>query len=123
MGTKFTLMVVNCREEATVGFRHFTWRPRPNHVLTNSEIKKIRKNLKEYAAKYEEQDMMESNEELRLAILDRKKKLKDWIEYRKEAAESVKPYEIFDTFGYVSTFESIEVVKEDILEEKKEKID
>ncbi|KAL6939986.1 hypothetical protein ACO0QE_003864 [Hanseniaspora vineae] len=111
------------REEATVGFRHFTWRPRPNHVLTNAEIKKIRKNLKEYAAKYEEQDLMESNEELRLAILDRKKKLKEWIEYRTEAAEAVRPYETFDNFEYVSTFESIEVVKEDILEEKKEKIE
>ena len=37
-------------------FFHFLWRPRPRTLLTEAQEKEVRKNLRKYSAKYEEED-------------------------------------------------------------------
>ncbi|KAH3900369.1 related to Eukaryotic translation initiation factor 3 subunit B [Saccharomycodes ludwigii] len=112
------------RQEGIDGFVSFSWRPRPDHLLSSSEIKKIKKNFKEYSAKFEEMDMMEANEALRTAILDRRSKLQNWNSFRAATQKSVAPYKIFENFSEVEdhtkSLITIEEIQEKILEEKKE---
>lgn len=117
------------REEMIDNFKNFTWRPRPESLLTHSEKKKVRKNLKEWSVQFDEQDAMEANIAMRELILQRRHMLEEWTQYRKSTLEQLKQqfnYEALDimdinTLG--EDFELIEEIKDEILQETKEEVE
>ncbi|CAR26765.1 hypothetical protein ZYGR_0I00360 [Zygosaccharomyces rouxii] len=117
------------REEVIANFKNFSWRPRPEHLLTNAEKKKVRKNLREWSAQFEEQDAMEADSAMRDLILSQRESLKNWHEYRQATSSLLKKefgYEAFDVLPEAldsNDYTVIEEVREEILEEKEEKVD
>lgn len=117
------------KEEIIANFKNFAWRPRPESLLSNAEKKRVRKNLREWSAQFEEQDAMEADSAMRDLILRQRELLKEWHEYRESTSQLMA-----ETFGY-KTFDVlpldandddytiVEEVKEEILEEKEEKVD
>ncbi|SCU96120.1 LAMI_0F05270g1_1 [Lachancea mirantina] len=116
------------REEMIEGFKNFVWRPRPESLLTNGEKKKVRKNLREWSAQFDEQDAMQADSAMRELILQRRSTLEEWNEYREATAdimESDYNYVTFDTTVVSISdedYEIVEEIKEEILEEKQEEV-
>lgn len=109
------------RTEAIDQFYDFQWRPRPASLLSINDKKRVRKQLAEHSAKFEELDSMESNAELREQILKRKKLLKEWRDW--EAAQAAKMAKL----GFVESEEKVEMtvikeVTEVVIEEKEEEV-
>ncbi|EDK46846.1 Translation initiation factor 3 subunit b [Lodderomyces elongisporus] len=101
------------RDDSVDQFKEFIWRPRPESLLTSSDRKKVRSNLREYSAQFEEFDAMEADAAVREAILARRKALEDWRAYRaKHAGKKVQTSKV--------QAEVIEEIKEEIVEEKEE---
>ncbi|CAG89127.2 DEHA2F09768p [Debaryomyces hansenii CBS767] len=97
-------------------FKEFIWRPRPASLLNAADRKKVRKNLREYSAQFDEADAMEADAASREAILLRRKLLEQWRSYRaKHAANGSKKNEV--------QAEIIEEIKEEIIEEKEEVVE
>ncbi|GAV52754.1 hypothetical protein ZYGR_0AI00360 [Zygosaccharomyces rouxii] len=117
------------REEVIPNFKNFAWRPRPEHLLTNAEKKKVRKNLREWSAQFEEQDAMEADTAMRDLILNQRELLKNWHEYRESTSALLKKefgYEAFDVLPEdldSNDYTVVEEVREEILEEKEEKVE
>ncbi|CCK70292.1 translation initiation factor eIF3 core subunit b KNAG_0E00240 [Huiozyma naganishii CBS 8797] len=117
------------KEEAVSNFRNFMWRPRPESQLSNAERKKVRKNLKEWSAQFEEQDVMEADSATRDMILRQRELLAEWTQYRAEKSEQLQAefgYSCFDTYkpaGPATEFVSVEEIKEEIIEETKTKVE
>lgn len=107
--------------ESVDEFKEFQWRPRPKSLLSNSEKKKVRKNLREYSAQFEEQDAMEANAELRDQILERKKLLQEWQSWRKNVIQRLESLHLEEHHDSGKE-EVIEEVKEVVIEEKEEVI-
>ncbi|QLQ81733.1 hypothetical protein HG537_0F04940 [Torulaspora globosa] len=117
------------KEDTIANFKNFAWRPRPESLLTNAEKKKVRKNLREWSAQFEEQDAMEADSAMRHLILRQRELLKEWHDYRESSSAHM-----LETFGYKAfdvppldgnedDYTVIEEVKEEILEEKEEKVE
>lgn len=101
------------RDESVDQFRELIWRPRPELMLTTADKKKVRANLREYSATFEENDAMEADAAVREAILARRKALEEWRKYRAQYADrTVKTSDV--------KAEIIEEIKEEIIEEKEE---
>ncbi|CEP64877.1 translation initiation factor eIF3 core subunit b LALA0_S14e01288g [Lachancea lanzarotensis] len=117
------------REELIENFKNFVWRPRPASLLTNAERKKVRKNLREWSAQFDESDAMQADSALRELILLRRSLMEEWSNYRDDITNGMKQeynYEIFDfieTSAVDEEFEVVEEIKEEILEEKEEQVD
>ncbi|KAH3670883.1 hypothetical protein OGAPHI_000594 [Ogataea philodendri] len=118
----FDLVGNLCKEELIDGFREFEWRPRPASILSANDRKKVRKNLKEYAAQFEEADAMEADAELRELILKRKKLLTEWYTWRSSVIAKLKELNLTEQ-QHETREEVIEEVKEEILEETEEVVD
>ncbi|RCK66454.1 Eukaryotic translation initiation factor 3 subunit B [Candida viswanathii] len=105
------------RDDSIDQFKDFVWRPRPESLLTNSDKKKVRSNLREYSAQFEEADAMEADAAVREAILARRKALEEWRAYRAKhvAKQGVKSNDV--------QAEIIEEIKEEIIEEKEEVVE
>lgn len=110
------------KEEQINGFKEFLWRPRPASLLSSNDKKRVRKNLKEYAAQFEESDTMDTNAALRELILKRKALLSEWTKYREETVSKLHSLGIFDNSTKIEK-EATTTVKEVILEESEEVID
>lgn len=116
------------REEVIEDFKNFVWRPRPQSLLTNGEKKKVRKNLREWSAQFEEQDAMEADSAMRELILTRRSMLEEWTKYREQNSTELQEdfnYTVFDAVVLGTSeedFETVEEIKEEILEEKEEEV-
>lgn len=125
----FNVGGVVLKEETISNFKNFAWRPRPESLLSNAEKKKVRKNLREWSAQFAEQDAMEADSAMRDLILRQRELLKEWHEYREETSEKmveVFGYKAFDVLPLDADEEQytvVEEIKEEILEEKEEKVD
>ncbi|KAK6199259.1 translation initiation factor eIF3 subunit [Scheffersomyces amazonensis] len=107
---------VQLREELVDQFKEFIWRPRPASLLTGADKKKVRANIREYSAQFEEADAMEADARVREAILARRKALEEWRAYRAQfAGKAIKSSDVQE--------EIIEEIKEEIFEEKEEIIE
>lgn len=108
------------RQEAISQFKNFVWRPRPVSKLTNSEKKRVKKNLKDWSAQFEEQDMMEANSATRDLILKQRELLQEWNQYthtlQNEWAGSLE-HEVEND----DDFTTVEEIHEEIVSETKEK--
>ncbi|CCD23029.1 translation initiation factor eIF3 core subunit b NDAI_0A08760 [Naumovozyma dairenensis CBS 421] len=116
------------KDDLLPNFKNFAWRPRPESLLSNAEKKKVRKNLKEWSAQFEEQDAMEADTAVRDLILKQRQMLKDWTVYRAETSSRLQKqfgYKAFDIdLGEESgdDYVAVEEIKEEIVEEVKEKV-
>ncbi|CAN3362086.1 eukaryotic translation initiation factor 3 subunit B [Diutina catenulata] len=104
------------RDETVEQFKEFIWRPRPASLLTDADREKVRANLQEYAAQFEEADAMEADAAVREAILARRKALEKWRAYRAKHAHKEKQHKEVQV-------ETIEEIKEQVIEEKEEVIE
>lgn len=104
------------RDDTIDQFKEFIWRPRPASLLSAADRKRVRKNLREYSAKFDEQDAMEADAATREAILLRRRLLEEWKAYRAK-------YETQSTETNTVQAEIIEEIKEEIIEEKEEVIE
>jgi translation initiation factor 3 subunit B len=111
------------REELLDEFKSFIWRPRPESLLTGGDKKKVRKNLREYSAQFDEIDLMEESTSARELILKRRRLLEEWTTWRSEIAAHREEYGIFDRDENSDDLEVIEEIKEEVLEETEELVE
>ncbi|KAK6462501.1 translation initiation factor eIF3 subunit [Scheffersomyces coipomensis] len=104
---------VQLRDELVDQFKEFIWRARPASLLNGADKKKVRANLREYSAQFEEVDAMEADARVREAILARRRALEEWRSYRAKFAGKVRKSNNVQA-------ETIEEIKEEIFEEKEE---
>lgn len=103
------------RDQSVDQFRELIWRPRPPSLLNAADRKKVRQNIKEYSAQFEEADAMEADAAVKEAILARRQALEEWRAYRSRFAPVVKTSDV--------QVETIEEIKEEIIEEKEEVVE
>lgn len=101
-------------------FKQLLWRPRPASLLSGSDRKKVRKNLREYSVQFDEQDAMEASEATRELILTRRRLLEEWRTYVKETETKKKSLGIVEEKLDEGNETEIKEIKEEILEEKEE---
>jgi translation initiation factor 3 subunit B len=61
------------------GFKQVVWRPRPKTLLSTAQQKKVKKNLKEYSKKFDEEDAMESN---KASVEVQERRRTSWADYK-----------------------------------------
>lgn len=65
----------------------FQWRPRPPSLLTNSDIKEIKKKSKKLTATFELQDQMRSSKASQDILDQRRAMMKEWLAFREAFVE------------------------------------
>jgi len=78
------------REDAIDQFKQFSWRPRPERLLTKEEQKTVRKNLREYSKQFEEADLMKKNTANRAVIEQRRTQLDEWLAWRERTVAELR---------------------------------
>jgi len=78
------------REDAIDQFKQFSWRPRPERLLTKEEQKAVRKNLREYSKQFEEADLMKKNTANRAVVEQRRTQLDEWLAWRERTVEELR---------------------------------
>mgnify|MGYP001186180481 FL=1 len=101
------------RDESMDQFKDFIWRPRPASLLTDADVKKVKKSIREYSAQFDELDAMEADTATREAILLRRKLLEEWRAYRSKFDDK-------KTEDRNVEAEIVEEIKEEIIEETEE---
>jgi len=77
------------REEPIEQFKQWTWRPRPERLLSKEEIKNVRKNLREYSRAFEEADLAKRSTADRAVIEGRRRQLDEWLAWRQTTTEEL----------------------------------
>ena len=78
------------REDAIDQFKQFSWRPRPERLLTKEEQKAVRKNLREYSKQFEEADLMKKNTANRAVVEQRRTQLDEWLAWRERTVAELR---------------------------------
>lgn len=78
------------REEHIDRFKQFLWRPRPPTMLSKEEQKNIRKKLREYSKKFDEDDLMEAESANKEVIEGRKRQLDEWLAWREKVERQLR---------------------------------
>lgn len=77
-------------QEAKVDrFKQLLWRPRPPTLLSREQQRKVRKNLREYARAFDEQDELEQANENSELVERRTRLLDEWNAWRRECVEAM----------------------------------
>lgn len=63
-------------------FKQFIWRPRPRSLLTKEQQRQIRRNLREYSRKFDEEDAAEESNVSAELIALRKRLVDEWNAWR-----------------------------------------
>lgn len=104
------------RDDSMDQFKEFIWRPRPASLLTESDLKKVKKSFREYSAQFDEVDAMEADAATKEAILLRRRLLEEWKAYRsKHVSKKAEDRNV--------EAEIVEEIKEEIIEEKEEVVE
>lgn len=103
------------RDDSTDQFKEFIWRPRPDSLLSEADLKKVKKSFREYSAQFDELDAMEADAATREAILLRRRLLEEWRDYRAKHVVTAESHEV--------EAEIVEEIKEEIIEEKEEVVE
>jgi len=77
------------REEPLEGFKQFTWRPRPDRLLSKEEMKNVRKNLREYSRQFDEADLAKRSTADRAVIEGRRRQLDEWLAWREKTTQDL----------------------------------
>lgn len=115
------------REEHIDRFKQFIWRPRPASLLSKEEIKKIRKNLREYSKQFDEEDELEASAANKEVVEARMRMLNEWKAWRQRAEQQLNTYRqqvgwkppVKETTGQEMV---IEELVEEVLQETEEEI-
>ncbi|ODV63735.1 translation initiation factor eIF3 core subunit b [Ascoidea rubescens DSM 1968] len=110
------------KAELIDNFKDFQWRPRPASLLTANNKRKVRKQLREYSAQFDEIDAMEASEATRELILKRRGLLEEWRSWRENAHEKLARLGVKPVEEPIEE-EIIEEIKEEIIEETEEIIE
>lgn len=78
------------REEPIDQFKQFSWRPRPERLLSKDEQKAVRKNLREYSRQFDEQDVARRNTANRAVIEQRRRLLDEWLAWRENTERDLR---------------------------------
>lgn len=63
-------------------FTAFAWRPRPKTLLSRTQVKEVKRNLKTLALKYESEDAQNQQQSTTNASETKKKMMEEWVMYR-----------------------------------------
>ncbi|KAK8846741.1 eukaryotic translation initiation factor 3 subunit B [Kwoniella newhampshirensis] len=63
-------------------FKQFLWRPRPSTLLSKEQIKKVRKELKEFSRQFDEEDAAEENRGSAEKLAQRQREISEWNAWR-----------------------------------------
>ncbi|OXC62994.1 eukaryotic translation initiation factor 3 subunit B [Cryptococcus neoformans] len=63
-------------------FKQFLWRPRPPTLLSKDQIKKVRKELREYSRQFDEEDAAEENRGSAEKLAQRRREIGEWNAWR-----------------------------------------
>ncbi|EEB09532.1 translation initiation factor eIF3b [Schizosaccharomyces japonicus yFS275] len=111
------------REELVNDFKQFIWRPRPPSPLTKEEMKKVRKQLKEYNRLFDEEDIAEKSSANRELAARRRRLIDDWEAYRqKVTAQVAEERKALGQTGVADAASAEEVIEETIEEVVSEEI-
>jgi translation initiation factor 3 subunit B len=111
------------REEHIDRFKQLAWRPRPPTMLSKDEQKKIRKELRSYSKRFDEQDANKKNLANRAVIEHRRRLLEEWRAWRIRVEEDLREDEAAtgkEDKGQDVEGEVIEEIVEEIIEETEE---
>src|SRR6266513_1794673 len=64
-------------------FKQLLWRPRPKSLLNNEQKQKIKKNLREYSKRFDEEDMLAQTFVSKEQIAHRRRLIDEWNAWRK----------------------------------------
>nr|OQO16648.1 Eukaryotic translation initiation factor 3 subunit B [Rachicladosporium sp. CCFEE 5018] len=131
----YTFSGTTLREEPTEQFKQFSWRPRPERLLSKDEMKNVRKNLREYSKTFEELDVAKKSSANKAVVEARRRLLQEWVAYRQRVQEDLE--EEREALGLAAVSEEraaleveddgetrvVEEVYEEILAEEEEVID
>lgn len=116
----------NLLEEDADHFGCLIWRPRPECLLSKDQKKKIRKDLKSYSRKFDEDDAMEASEANRELIMRRRAALAEWREWREQVEKKLLDIGVVPESQQITEAEGddvIEEITEEVVEEKEEELD
>lgn len=131
----YTFSGQTLREEPLEGFKQFTWRPRPERLLSKDEMKNVRKNLREYSKQFDEVDQAKKSSANKAVVEARRRMLEEWLAWRERVSGELKEERRDLGLGDVSEEqqallveggddgEVVEEVFEEILEESEEILD
>ena len=77
------------REDAIEQFKQFSWRPRPERLLSKDEMKNVRKNLREYSRAFEESDNAKRSSADKAVVENRRRMLEEWLAWRERVTEEL----------------------------------
>ena len=77
------------REDAIDQFKQWTWRPRPERLLSKDEMKNVRKNLREYSKSFEEADNAKRSSADKAVVEARRRQLEEWVAWRERTQEDL----------------------------------
>lgn len=66
-------------------FKQMLWRPRPPTLLSKDDQKRVRKNLREFARQFEEQDQLDESNVSAELIAFRQRLVEEWNSWRASA--------------------------------------
>ncbi|KAK3073553.1 Translation initiation factor 3 subunit b [Teratosphaeriaceae sp. CCFEE 6253] len=77
------------REEPIDQFKQWSWRPRPERLLSKDEMKNVRKNLREYSKSFEEADNAKRSSADKAVVDARRRQLEEWVAWRERVLEEL----------------------------------
>ena len=103
------------------------WRPRPRPLLTRDDVKRIRRNLREYSRAFEEQDALEQSNVSAELLAHRRRLVDEWNAFRRQATEELErsrtaagkpvPRALANAIGLAKATETVQEEIEEVLEE------
>jgi len=111
---------VELQKHTVEKFKQLLWRPRPPTLLSREQQKKIRKNLREYARAFEQQDELEELNESAELIAHRRRLIEEWNAWRRGCRERVAAAK--KDLGKEDVAPKREDVEEEVVEEWVEEI-
>lgn len=103
------------------------WRPRPRPLLTRDDVKRIRRNLREYSRAFEEQDALEQSNVSAELLAHRRRLVDEWNAFRRQAGEELEraraaagkpiPRALANAIGLAKATETVQEEVEEVLEE------
>ncbi|CAO3684189.1 unnamed protein product [Umbelopsis ramanniana] len=106
-------------------FKQLLWRPRPESLLSKEQMKKVRKNLRQYSKVFEEEDLAVGDAATAKLVATRRKLVEQWYTWRKQTEKRVaeERAEVGKEIKAVSDEGKLEVVEEwieEVVEETEE---
>jgi translation initiation factor 3 subunit B len=106
-------------------FKQFLWRPRPPTLLSREQQRTIKRNLREYARQFEEQDQLDASNVSSELVALRKRLVEEWNAWRRASKEMVERRRVElgkETKGALKRSEEAEKNADEVVEEWVEEV-